>query len=56
MNVEAAPGAVEGEILELALEVGLHLQKLEAQHLRVDRDRMITSTGSLRFVDELIGP
>jgi hypothetical protein len=36
MNVEAAPGAVEGEILELALEVGLHLEELEPEHLGVD--------------------
>ena len=55
MNVEAAPGAAEGEILELALEIGLHLQQFEAEHLRVDGDRMIASTGSLRFVDELVG-
>jgi hypothetical protein len=54
MNVEAALGAVEGEVLELALEVGLHLQELEPEHLRVDRDRMIASTGSLRLVDELV--
>jgi hypothetical protein len=55
MNVETAPGAVEGEILELALEVGLHFQELEPEHLAVDGDRMIASTGSLRFVDEIVG-
>jgi hypothetical protein len=55
MHVEAAPRAVEGEILELALEVGLHLQELEPEHLGGDGDRMIASTGSLRFVDELVG-
>ena len=55
MNVEAAPGAVEDEVLELALEVGLHLQELEPEHLRVDRYRMIASTGSLRFIDKLVG-
>jgi hypothetical protein len=55
MHVEAALRAVEGEVLELALEVGLHLQELEPEHLRVDCDRMIASTSSLRFVDELVG-
>jgi hypothetical protein len=54
MNVEAAPGAVEGEILELPLEVGLHLEQLEPKHLRVDGDRVITSTRSFRFVDEIV--
>jgi hypothetical protein len=29
MHVEAALRAVEGEVLELALEVGLHLEELE---------------------------
>jgi hypothetical protein len=55
MNVETALGAVQRPRLELALEIRLHLQELEPQHLRVDRDRMIASTGSLRFIDELIG-
>jgi hypothetical protein len=55
MNVEAAPGAVEREILELALEVSLHLQELEPEHLGVDGDRMIASTSSLRLVNELVG-
>jgi hypothetical protein len=55
MNVEAALRAVEGEILELALEVGLHPEEFEPEHLRMDGDRMITSTGSLRFVHELVG-
>ena len=41
--------------LELALEVGLHLQELEPEHLRVDRDRVIASTSSLRLVNELVG-
>jgi hypothetical protein len=54
MHVEAALRAVEGEVLELALEVGLHLQELEPEHLGVDRDRMIASTSGLRLVDELI--
>jgi hypothetical protein len=55
MHVETALRAVEDEVFELALEVGLHLQELEPKHLGVDGDRMIASTGSLRFVDELVG-
>ena len=55
MNVEAALGAVEREVLERALEVGLHLQEFEPQHLRVDGDRMIAPTSSLRLVNELVG-
>jgi hypothetical protein len=47
-------GRRRGEVLKLTLEVGIHLQKLEPQHLRVDPDRMIASTGSLRFVNELV--
>jgi len=31
------------------------LEELEPEHLRVDRDRMRASSGSLRFVDELVG-
>jgi hypothetical protein len=55
MHVEAALRAVEDEVLELALEVGLHLQELKSEHLRVDRDRMIASTSSLRLVNEFVG-
>jgi len=55
MHVEAALLAVWDEVLKLALEVGLHLQELEPQHLRVHCDRMIAPTGSLRFVDEFVG-
>ena len=55
MNVEAALRAVEGEVLKLTLEVGFHLQELEAEHLRVDGDRVIASTGSGRLVHELVG-
>jgi hypothetical protein len=40
---------------KLTFEIGLHLQEFEPKHLRVDRDRVIASTGSLRFVDELVG-
>lgn len=39
---------MEREVLELAFEIGLHLEQFEPEHLRVDRDRMIASTGSLR--------
>jgi hypothetical protein len=56
MNAETALRAVEDEILELALEVGLHPQEFEPEHLRVDGDRVIASTGSLRFIDELVSP
>ena len=55
MHVETALRAVEDKVLELALEVGLHPQELEAEHLRVDRDRMIPSTSSLRLVNKLVG-
>ena len=55
MHVEAALRAVQRPCLELALEVGLHLEELEPEHLRMDGDRMIASTGSLRFVNEVIG-
>jgi hypothetical protein len=41
MHVQAALRAVEGEILELAFEIRLHLEELEPQHLRVDGDPMI---------------
>jgi hypothetical protein len=54
MHIQTAPGAVEGEILELALGVGLHLQELKPEHLRVDGDRMVASTSSHRLVDELV--
>jgi hypothetical protein len=55
MNVETALGAVQRPRLELALEIGLHIQELEPEHLRVDRDRMIASTCRLRLIDELVG-
>jgi hypothetical protein len=54
MRVEAALRAVRHPRLELALEIGLHLQELEPEHLRVDRDGVIASTSSLRIVDELV--
>ena len=36
----AAARAVEHQLPEFSLEVGLHLQELEPQHLRVNRNRM----------------
>jgi hypothetical protein len=53
VNVEAALGAVENEVLKLALEIGLHLQELEPEHLRVDGDRMRAAPGGGRLVDKL---
>jgi hypothetical protein len=38
MHPPTALGAVEDEFPEASLEVGLHLQELEPQHLRVDGD------------------
>jgi hypothetical protein len=55
MHVEATRRAVEDEVLELALEVGLYLKQLKPQHLGVDGNRVIASTSSLRLVDELVG-
>jgi hypothetical protein len=43
MNVKAALRAIRHPRLELALEVGLHLEELEPQY-RVDRDRVGPST------------
>ena len=54
MHVETKLRAVQRPRLELALEVGLHLEQLEPKHLRVDGDRVIASTSSLRFVDEIV--
>jgi hypothetical protein len=55
LNVETTLRAVQRPRLELALEVGVHPEELEPEHLRVEGDRMIASAGSLRLVDELIG-
>ena len=55
MHVEAALRAAEDKVLELTFEIGLHLQELEPQHLGVDGDQVIASTGGLRLVDELVG-
>jgi hypothetical protein len=35
MDVEAARRAVNNEPAELALEIGLHVQELETEHLRL---------------------
>jgi len=40
MHVEAALRAVERAVPSYALEVGLHVQEFESDHLRVDGDRM----------------
>jgi hypothetical protein len=56
VNVEAALGAVEGEVLELAFEIGLHLQELKPKHLGVGDERIRAAVPHLdRLVDELIG-
>jgi hypothetical protein len=55
VDLHAAGCAVEHPSPEFSLEVGLHPQELEPQHLRVDRNRVIASTSSLRLVDELVG-
>lgn len=47
MHVEAALRAVEDEVFKLTFEVGLHLEELEPEHLRVDGDRVIASTDGL---------
>ena len=38
MDVKAARRAMEDEPSELAFEIGLHVQQLEPQHLRLERD------------------
>jgi hypothetical protein len=55
MHVETTLCAVQRPGLELALDVGFHLEQLKPKHLRVDRDRVIASTSGLRLVNELIG-
>ena len=48
--------AVEDKVGEFALEVGLHVEELEPEHPRVDRDRMGTvEAGGDCLVDELVG-
>lgn len=56
MDFHAASGAVEDELAEFLLEVALHLQQLEPEHLRVDHDRVgAAKAGSERLV-EASGP
>jgi hypothetical protein len=55
MHVETTFRAVQRPCLELAFEIGLHLQEFEPKHLRVDSHRMIATTSSLRLVNELVG-
>ena len=40
MNPLAARRAVENELTEFALKIGLRVQQFEAEHLRLERDRM----------------
>ena len=54
VDLRAAGFAVEDPGRKFPIQVGPHLQELEPEHLRVDRDRVIASTGSLRLVDELV--
>jgi len=56
VNVEAALGAVEDERLEFALQLLLHVQQLEPEHLRVNGDRMgAVEPGVERLVDKVVG-
>src|SRR6266498_223997 len=55
MDVEAASRAVRDEVGELALEVRLHVQELEPEHLCADRDGMRAAAGRCRLVDKLAG-
>jgi hypothetical protein len=56
VNVQAALGAVQGEVLELALEIGFHLEEFDSQHLGVDHERIGAAMPDLdRFIDEVIG-
>jgi hypothetical protein len=56
MDRPTAIGAVDHELSELPLEVGLHTKQLQPQHLRVDRDLMrAVEAGSDRLVDECVG-
>jgi len=57
MHVQAVLGAIERQRAEFAFEVGLHLEQLQAKHLRV-RDEPIGATvpDLDRLVDESVGP
>ena len=56
MDLHAPRGAVQYEFGKLALEIALHLEQLQPQHLGVDHDR-IGRTGSGREdqIDEVVG-
>jgi hypothetical protein len=55
VNVEPALRAVEDEVLELSLEISLHLQELQAEHLGVDDQRIGPAVSDVdRLVDELL--
>lgn len=56
MNVEPALRAVRRPRLELALEVSLHVQELQAQHLHVDDERIGPAVPDVDgLVDEVVG-
>jgi hypothetical protein len=56
MHIEAAFRAVEREVLEFALEVGLHLQEFQPQHLGVGDERIGPAMlNPDQVVDEVVG-
>jgi hypothetical protein len=56
MHVEAAFRTVEDEVLELALEIGFHLEKLEPKHLGVGDERIRPAVPNLDCLfDEVVG-
>lgn len=55
VNRPPAISTVEDELAELSLEIGLHVEQLQAEHLRVDRERMRSAeAGGERLVDEAV--
>jgi hypothetical protein len=56
MHVEAALRAVGDEVLKFALEIGLHVQELEPEHLGVHDKRVGSTVPDFdRLVDEGVG-
>ena len=56
VDVETALRAVEGEVLELALQVGLHLEQFKAEHLGVGDERIGAAVpDGDGFGDEVVG-
>ena len=56
VKVEAALRAVEGEVLELALDVGLYVEQLEPEHLGVGDERIGPAVANVdRLVAECVG-